>query len=497
MDELLQGLLGPERYERTSQQANLQGLMNLGQSLIRAGQGGQGGRVSTLAGLGMAAPAYMQGRQQAFDQTLQDILRQTQVQDLLRQRQEQEMAKRRQAQVQQMIPSLYRERMGQVPTTIPTETYEDVQTTVPGVVGVQLDPERLRMLGMLGPEGMQAATQLSQFQKALQPGFKIEKRKTVSGAEELVKIYDDGTVETIGKGVSDIKPISFDDQTQAYIKFRFAKPFEQLNASEMREVIAFQNAPNAKDAAAAVAESQRVRFETGQGIPVPKSRDDFLREAQAGVKPSVPASPTEPPKLPTVPPSVSTKPIGPKEAPLIESSAVSPKQKQELTLAKPKQMSAVESVVNTSRRMQQTINEILKNPGFNDAFGLSGTVISSIPGTDAARVKSQLEQLSGNLFIDAITAMRNASATGAAVGSVTEKEGDKLQSSQAALKQAQKPADVRKELQKLLEMLKFQEQGVVNAFNRTYGAGEFNLMQPSPPEPPAGRKPLGDIFGGQ
>jgi hypothetical protein len=494
MDELLQGLLGPERYERTSQQANLQGLMNLGQALIRAGQGGQGGRVSTLAGLGMAAPAYMQGRQQAFDQTLQDILRQTQVQDLLRQRQEQKAARDRQQKVQELLPNLYQQTTQKVGPVIPTETGEDFQSTQ---TSYRLDPERLRMLGMLGPEGMQAATQLAQFQKALQPGFKIEKRKTVSGAEELVKIYDDGTVETIGKGVSDIKPISFDDQTQAYIKFRFAKPFEQLNASEMQEVIAFQNAPNAKDAAAAVAESQRVRFETGQGIPVPKSRDDFLREAQAGVKPRIPASPTEPPKLPTVPASVATKPIGPKEAPLIESSAISPKMKQDMALAKPKQMAAVESVVNTSRRMKQTINEILTNPGFDDAFGLSGTVISSIPGTDAARVKSLLDQLGGILFIDAINAMRNASATGTGLGSLTEKEGDKLQSSQAALKQAQNPADIRRELKKLLNMLEFQEQGVVNAFNRTYGAGEFNLVQPSPPEPPAGRKPLGDIFGGR
>lgn len=191
MDELLQGLLGPERYERTSQQANLQGLMNLGQALIRAGQGGGSRRVSTLAGLGMAAPAYMQGRQQAFDQTLQDILRQTQVQDLLRQRQEQEMAKRRQAQVQQMIPSLYRERMGQVPTTIPTETYENVQTTVPGVVGMQLDPERLRMLGMLGPEGQQAALSALQFERAMTP-----ERKTVT-AKPGEQIVDPTTGQVI------------------------------------------------------------------------------------------------------------------------------------------------------------------------------------------------------------------------------------------------------------------------------------------------------------
>jgi len=193
MDELLQGLLGPERYERTSQEANLQGLMNLGQALIRAGQGGGGRRVSTLAGLGMAAPAYMQGRQQAFDQTLQDILRQTQVQDLLRQRQEQEAAKRRQAQVQQMIPSLYRERMGQVPTILPGET-GDIETTVPGVVGTQLDPERLRMLGMLGPEGMQAATQLAQFERSMQ----APARQTVT-AKPGERVIDPMTGEVVAE----------------------------------------------------------------------------------------------------------------------------------------------------------------------------------------------------------------------------------------------------------------------------------------------------------
>jgi hypothetical protein len=133
----------------------------------------------------MAAPAYMQGQQRAFDETLQGILKRTQLQDLLAKRQEQEMAKRRQAQVQQMIPSLYRERIGQVPTTIPTETYEDVQTTVPGVVGVQLDPERLRMLGMLGPEGQQAALSALQFERAMQQP--APKRTVLKPGEALVE----------------------------------------------------------------------------------------------------------------------------------------------------------------------------------------------------------------------------------------------------------------------------------------------------------------------
>jgi hypothetical protein len=193
MEELLKGLLSPAQMEQTESNARIQGLMALGNALMQAGAP-RAQRTSTFQGLGMAAPAYMQGRQQAFDQTLQDILRQTQVQDLLRQRQEQEMAKRRQAQVQQMIPNLYRERMGQVPTTIPTETYENVQTTVPGVVGAQLDPERLRMLGMLGPEGMQAATQLAQFERSMQ----APARQTVT-AKPGERVIDPMTGEVVAE----------------------------------------------------------------------------------------------------------------------------------------------------------------------------------------------------------------------------------------------------------------------------------------------------------
>jgi len=93
-----------------------------------------------------------------------------------------------------MIPSLYRERMGQVPATIPTETYEDVQTTVPGVVGMQLDPERLRMLGMLGPEGMQAATQLAQFERSMQ----APARQTVT-AKPGERVIDPTTGEVVAE----------------------------------------------------------------------------------------------------------------------------------------------------------------------------------------------------------------------------------------------------------------------------------------------------------
>lgn len=187
MEELLKGLLSPAQMEQTQSNARIQGLMALGNALMQAGAP-RGQRTSTLQGLGMAAPAYMQGRQQAFDQTLQDILRQTQVQDLLRQRQEQQAAKARMQKVQELLPNLYQQTTQKVGPVIPTETGEDFQSTQ---TSYRIDPERLRMLGMLGPEGMQAATQLAQFERSLTP-----ERKTVT-AKPGEQIVDPTTGQVI------------------------------------------------------------------------------------------------------------------------------------------------------------------------------------------------------------------------------------------------------------------------------------------------------------
>jgi hypothetical protein len=190
------GLLTPADEQKAREQSIYASLGGLAQALMAPRQRGQ----SALAQFGQAALQGYQAGEQSFDQTLQGILKRTQLQDLLRQRQEQEMAKRRQAQIQQMIPSLYRERMGQVPTILPGET-GDIETTVPGVVGRQLDPERLRMLGMLGPEGMQAATQLAQFERSMTP-----ERKTVT-AKPGEQIVDPTTGQVIYQAPFETKQV--------------------------------------------------------------------------------------------------------------------------------------------------------------------------------------------------------------------------------------------------------------------------------------------------
>ena len=162
MDEIIQGLLSPEQYQQTRERANIQGLMNLGQALIQAGQGGGGRRVSTLAGLGMAAPAYAQGRQQAFDQTLQDILRRTQVQDLLAKRQEQKVAQQRQQAIQQAMQLPMDQRITELQNL---GAYDLIKNMAESQTAA-------RRAGLFRQPGMEMENPFEPFSLAVSPGVK-------------------------------------------------------------------------------------------------------------------------------------------------------------------------------------------------------------------------------------------------------------------------------------------------------------------------------------
>ena len=185
-----------------------------------------------------------------------------------------------------------------------------------------------------------------------------------------------------------------------------------------------------------------------------------------------------------------------KDVPLISDPRIAPKQQKTLIEARPQTQSSVEYVVNTNRAMQNLISEILASPGLKDAFGLGGETLSKIPGSPAADARAKLERLGGNLFIEAITALRNASKTGAGVGNATEKEGDKLERSRANLQQFQSADAARTELERLLKSLKETETNVLNAYERTYGKGSFSFSPLETPDAKGKRTPLQNIFPG-
>ena len=314
-------------------------------------------------------------------------------------------------------------------------------------------------------------------------------------------------------GFTTEKPIDFDAPTRAFIDLKFGgRGFSELRPNEKAEVLQFQNAPNDEKKASLTVEAKKFKFESGEEVAIPRGRSEMIGPTTiTPIAPTVPAvtpkpisaaEPTEPSRIPVassklvqVPMTLVSKTMGDKEVPLVESAGVAPKQKQELILARPQTQSSVEYVVNTNRAMRSLISDILASPGLNDAFGLGGETLSKIPGSPAADVRGKLERLGGNLFIEAITALRNASKTGAGVGNATEKEGDKLERSKANLQQFQTAKAARTELERLLKSLEETETNVLNAYERTYGKGSFQFSPVQTQESKAKRPPLSNIFG--
>lgn len=386
-------------------------------------------------------------------------------------------------------------------------------------------------LGQVGLAGMGAYE--SSFDKQLQEaltGLKARSMvsemtapkymtiKTPSGGEQLIQIPKAGgapaPVNIPGLDMTG-KPISFDDQTNAFVRSMFGKPFEQLTQAEQRIVIDFAQAPDARQAAelkAKIAEALRDQPQTMQ-IPMPKTRDEILQSVISG-RPTVTTPTTTPtvtpstttvtppsvtPTTPTVAPPTTTSmatdlepkmvrtsgtvqlpiklaetPLPKNEVPVIDSKGITPKQKADLELSRSGTFTSTETALDITRRIRNSIREILENKNFNLAFGFGGETVSSIY-TPAADIRAKLDQIKNQLFVEGVTTLRSMSQTGAGVGSVTEKEGARFENLRGALVQFQSADQARKELARIEKELSDTERRLTNAFGRVYGTTQFDV----------------------
>jgi hypothetical protein len=81
--------------------------------------------------------------------------------------------------------------------------------------------------------------------------------------------------------------------------------------------------------------------------------------------------------------------------------------------------------------------------------GAAGSVLSRVPGTTAHNISKLLDTVKANAGFDAITAMRESSPTGAALGSVTEKELALLQATIGSLEQSQDDKQLRDNMKRV------------------------------------------------
>jgi len=99
----------------------------------------------------------------------------------------------------------------------------------------------------------------------------------------------------------------------------------------------------------------------------------------------------------------------------------------------PAQVSAYRTVTQSVDAMNEAIAGAKDLVGWNTAGW--GSALALLPATEAKDLQSQLIEIKAVVFKDVLQSMREASKTGGAVGNVSDKEGEKIESMFGAIKQ--------------------------------------------------------------
>lgn len=136
---------------------------------------------------------------------------------------------------------------------------------------------------------------------------------------------------------------------------------------------------------------------------------------------------------------------------------------------------AVKSIQDLNRQ-ERLINDIINSKGFNQAFGLGGTVASSISGSDAAYTKRLFDQLKAKSFVGSIIEMKgDQGSTG--FGQLAVSEGAQIATSQSALDQTLDPEAARVELVRYLDKVKDAKRNLTQDYRTKYGDLPIERLQ--------------------
>jgi hypothetical protein len=170
------------------------------------------------------------------------------------------------------------------------------------------------------------------------------------------------------------------------------------------------------------------------------------------------------------------------KTPATAIEGLSPKDIQKREAVLPQARQSVKTVGNTMSVIGETVDRILANPEGLD--GITGVIYGRTPAlTDAARkANADLEQLKNLAFVQGLTELRAASKTGAGVGNVSNREGDRFENLKASLDRTQSKTDLEDALRRLKEQANFTTQTMQEAFDETY---KYKQTAPSTQTPAA------------
>jgi hypothetical protein len=112
---------------------------------------------------------------------------------------------------------------------------------------------------------------------------------------------------------------------------------------------------------------------------------------------------------------------------------------------------------------------------------LGGTIAGVVIDQDAKTANALLENILTRTFVSEIQAMRDASPTGGAVGSVTEKEMDALSRIRASLSVGMNKDEFIKQLDNYLAIANRSLKNIPVEYSKTFGYnGEFDEILTTP-----------------
>ena len=152
---------------------------------------------------------------------------------------------------------------------------------------------------------------------------------------------------------------------------------------------------------------------------------------------------------------------------------------QELASGQTKRTGALETKSDQFDLINRSIDTALSQSG-TFTTGIVGAVGSNIPGTPAYDLNQTLQGLRANIGFDKLAELRANSPTGGALGSVSDRENELLQSVFGSLQQAQSRDQFETRLEDVRRQVKKSWERVNKAYDLDYGVPYFEASSEQP-----------------
>ena len=154
-------------------------------------------------------------------------------------------------------------------------------------------------------------------------------------------------------------------------------------------------------------------------------------------------------------------------SPKLPGTELSPDKIMKLKLSQPKTKLGVSTAVRNLDLLKDAIVSLKNDKGLNGITGLIYGNTGSIKG-ESRRAKAKLDTIKSQLFVTALQSMRSASPTGGAVGNVSDKEGQRLETSLASLDRNLDLPDFISQLDIILSNINGAKDSINNAYDEEY-----------------------------